>query len=210
MILKLKEPEIIKKNLKTENNIINIKKISTIDENNTKSLSPLILNKEKRILSNKYLNKIITTNNLKEKISFSDSNDKTIYKEKIPINKIDDNYEQINKDYIKRILGVRYREYETSEGQKTFTKLMIPNIKNFQYSKNYNNKKKKNKTMDKNKQQKPIKVDLLFYDQLTKKNKASYLKDIIIERQIKQRIISRNLMKNFMTINIEKTEKAYY
>ena len=210
MILKLKEPEIIKKNLKTENNIINIKKISTIDENNTKSLSPLILNKEKRILSNKYLNKIITTNNLKEKISFSDSNDKTIYKEKIPINKIDDNYEQINKDYIKRILGVRYREYETSEGQKTFTKLMIPNIKNFQYSKNYNNKKKKYKTIDKNKQQKPIKVDLLFYDQLTKKNKSSYLKDIIIERQIKQRIISRNLMKNFRTINIEKTEKVYY
>jgi hypothetical protein len=210
MILKLKEPEIIKKNLKTENNIINIKKISTIDENNTKSLSPLILNKEKRILSNKYLNKIITTNNLKEKISFSDSNDKTIYKEKIPINKIDDNYEQINKDYIKRILGVRYREYETSEGQKTFTKLMIPNIKNFQYSKNYNNKKKKYKTIDENKQQKPIKVDLLFYDQLTKKNKSSYLKDIIIERQIKQRIISRNLMKNFRTINIEKTEKVYY
>ena len=87
---------------------------------------------------------------------------------------------------------------------------MIPNIKNFQYSKNYNNKKKRYKTIEKNKQQKPIKVDLLFYDRLTKKNKASYLKDIIIERQIKQRIISRNLMKNFRTINIEKTEKVYY
>ena len=59
MILKLKEPEIIKKNLKTEKNIINIKKILIINKNNTKSLSPLILNKEKRILSNKYLNNII-------------------------------------------------------------------------------------------------------------------------------------------------------
>ena len=120
---------------------------------------------------------------------------------------MNDNLEQINKDYIKRIVGVRYREYETSEGQKTFTKMLIPNIKNSHYSKNYNNKRKKYKTLEKykNEQRKPIKVDLLFYDQLTKKNKASYLKDIILERQIKQRIISRNLMKYFKTINIEKT-----
>ena len=205
MILKLKEPEAIKKNLKTENNIININKISTNDENNSKSLSPLILHKENRLLSNKYLNKIITNNNLKDKISFPEFNDKT--KEKLIINKMNDNLEQINKDYIKRIVGVRYREYETSEGQKTFTKMLIPNIKNSHYSKNYNNKRKKYKTLEKykNEQRKPIKVDLLFYDQLTKKNKASYLKDIILERQIKQRIISRNLMKYFKTINIEKT-----
>ena len=42
---------------------------------------------------------------------------------------------------------------------------------------------------------------MLFYDQLTKKNKAFYLKDILIQKQAKERLFSRNVIKNYKTIN---------
>ena len=79
--------------------------------------------------------------------------------------------------------------------------MIIPYIEDVHRLRNKKNKKVKNNTFTK---YKSVKVDLLFYDQLTKKNKASYLKDILIQKQAKQRLFSRNVIKNFKTINVTK------
>ena len=79
--------------------------------------------------------------------------------------------------------------------------MIIPYIEDVHRLRNKKNKKVKNNTFTK---YKSVKVDLLFYDQLTKKNKASYLKDILIQKQAKQRLFSRNVIKNFKTINVAK------
>ena len=212
MMLKLKESDLKNNSLKTENNIINVKKISSNDKNEkeNKILSPLIIHKkENQILSNKYLNKMVATINSNEKIYFSEFKSKTCFKEKLSNIMTTESLVENYKEYIKRILGVKYREYETSKGQKTFTKMLIPNIEKAQFAGNFKNRKTNYKSLEKSNdiQPKPIKVDLLFYDQITKKNKANYLKDLILEKQIKQRIISRNVKKNYMTISVEKTEK---
>ena len=79
---------------------------------------------------------------------------------------------------------------------------MIPYIENVHHSRNKKNKKSRMKTLEVNKN---AKVDLLFYDQITKKNKAYYLKDIIIQNQIKKRLFSRNVIKPYKTISIKKS-----
>ena len=76
--------------------------------------------------------------------------------------------------------------------------MIIPYIEDVQRLRNIKNKEKRKNTFEK---YKSVKVDLLFYDQLTKKNKACYLKDILIQKQAKERLFSRNVIKNYKTIN---------
>ena len=202
---------------KNVNNDINSRKISNnikLENPNNKSNDinrlehVFIKNKENQILSNQYLNNIFSTENQNQtrKNILSKFENRTIYRNNTEQIKNRKNSKKIHKDYIKRILGARYKEHELPNGHKTFSKLMIPCIEN---SHNSRNKKSKKKTIEANKDSK---VDLLFYDQLTKKNKGYYLKDIILQNQIKQRILSRNKIKQYKTISIEKNKsnKVYY
>ena len=215
IIIKLKESELNKKLFPPEKNNININnnsetfKIKDNVENLNKAnnFDNLFINKEEnQILSNKYLNKILKNEDLDKNLLFSNSRKKT-YNLKAFSYDMAQNIEKEYKEYIKRILGTRYKEYEISKGQKTFTNMIMTHIKTMPNSRNYQNKIIQFKTFEKKKDEKikPIKVDLLFYDQLTKENKANYLKDIILERQIKQRILSRNVKKLYRTINIDKS-----
>ena len=205
---KIKEIEMENKLLKTRNNIVNVRKIYSSnkrnesddkkDYNNNFSTSYDNI-KEKHILSNKYINNI--KNNINQN-DFITSNNQNYHIERLKQINLTLTSEQEKKKYFKRILGVRYREYETSKGQKTFTKLMKPKVESFGNCKNLKyqiikfHKLKKGLTDD----TRPIKVDLLFYDQLIKKNKASYFKDIIFKNENRQKIISRNDKKLYKTI----------
>ena len=203
--LKLKEQD-NNKWIKTENNDINsIKKFSIVqlelsDDNSIDNKTIFTKFKENKILSNAYLNNIISKKKAENIIPTKNEN-KTISVDKlIKANKAE-NQDKKSEDFIKQILGVRYKEYDVSNGQKTFNKMIIPYIEDVHRLRNKKNKKVKNNTFTK---YKSVKVDLLFYDQLTKKNKASYLKDILIQKQAKQRLFSRNVIKNFKTINVAK------
>lgn len=166
-------------------------------------LNPILNRNENHFLSNNYLNKIISIENKEEKINSLNSKNKTNFNAKVVSNYQTD-YENIDKNYIKRIVGTRYREYKTSEGQKTFTKMIMPKIKRDKSSGNHKTKKIKYRTIENNNENRigPIKVDLLFYDQLTKKNNFIYFKDIILKNKANQRILSRNVKKIYKTINI--------
>ena len=156
--------------------------------------------KESRILSNAYLNNLITKKK-EENIIKSKFENKIINVDKSnKIHRTENNTEKNHEDYIKRILGVRYKEYDISNGQKTFSKMIIPYIEDVHRLRNIKDKKTRKNTFEK---YKSVKVDLLFYDQLTKKNKAYYLNDILIQKQAKERLFARNVIKNSKTINDE-------
>ena len=202
-ILKLKEQE-NNKFVKTDNNDNNyLKKYSIIqlelsDDNSQDNKMMFIKRKETRLLSNTYLNNLITKKK-EENIIKTKYENKTINVDKPnKIHKTENNTEKNHEDYIKQILGVRYKVYDISNGQKTFSKMIIPYIEDVQRLRNIKNKEKRKNTFEK---YKSVKVDLLFYDQLTKKNKACYLKDILIQKQAKERLFSRNVIKNYKTIN---------
>ena len=178
-----------------ETNLNNKKLENLILNNNSKnSLCPEIKSNEPRILSNQYLNNMVTKRNLIKDNSLSKIINKT-YSPDILNNK-NDNI-NINKDYIKRILGVRYKEYETTDGQKVVSNMLIPEIekvfkmKYLQYKKikNRNNKKQKEVNII------PIKVDLLMYENIIKKDNDFNLKETMIQQQIRRRILSRNVKK---------------
>ena len=207
--VKSKKEIIINKALKTENNQIKDKKFflnitKKNNENikiNDNNLKCFILEKKKnQILSNLYINNIITKKIQKEKTVSSKFENKTNSYDKIVKAEKTENSEQNHNDYVKKLLGVRFKENITSIGLKTFSKMLVP----INHSKIKRKEQIRNKTLDSN--IKPIKVDLLFYDKITEKNKF-FIKDIILQNQIKQRIISRNVLKNFKTINIDKNIK---
>ena len=204
-ILKLKEKE-NNKFIKTENKDNKfLKKYSIVqlelsDDNSQDNKLMIIKIKESRILSNAYLNNLITKKK-EENIIKSKFENKIINVDKSnKIHRTENNTEKNHEDYIKRILGVRYKEYDISNGQKTFSKMIIPYIEDVHRLKNIKDKKTRKNTFEK---YKSVKVDLLFYDQLTKKNKAYYLNDILIQKQAKERLFSRNVIKDSKTINDE-------
>ena len=203
--IKLKDSENIK-SFKIDNNDINFsKKISIIqlEISDDTSLDKQIIftkKKENKILSNPYLNNLITKKK-EENMIRTDYENKTINVNKLTKTHRKEMPEKSHENYIKQILGVRYKEYDVSNGQKTFSKMMIPYIKDVSRIKKIKNKKVKNKTFGK---YKSVKVDLLFYDQLTKKNQAYYLRDILIQKQAKERLFSRNVIKNYRSINVGK------
>ena len=209
--LKFDSPNIKTKILKNENIDIKSRKISNkimlekdnAQSNDIKNLEHVFINnKENQILSNKYLNNIFNTENQIRENILSKFENITIYTNKEEPIQNTEILKKYHKDYIKRILGTRYKEHELPNGHKTFSKLMIPYIENVHHSRNKKNKKSRMKTLEVNKN---AKVDLLFYDQITKKNKAYYLKDIIKQNQIKKRLFSRNVIKPYKTISIKKS-----
>lgn len=113
-------------------------------------------------------------------------------------------------DYMKRILGTRYKEHEISKEQIKFSKMLINNIETFHYFSNSEFKKNINLFLNKrlnniNTKVKPTKVDLLFYNRTIENNADNKFKAFSKEQTIKRRICSRNVRRRTKTICFTRT-----
>ena len=152
--------------LKTENNIINI-----TDANNKRNFSPLLIDKNyNQLLSNKSLYKNIMFKNPKESFPLSQSkNNPNLTETIISIENSEKNFKQFKKIYLTK-------ESKIQKVKKNLIKLINPNIENSQSSRNYKIKTKKFKTLDidRDKNFKPAKVDLLLYYKIYHEKESNY------------------------------------
>ena len=191
-------------NMKQKNNLINDNDGSMNEENITKmkiEYSSLGINEEnnldstiksngRQVLSNQYLNSLITNRNIIKNNALHKFQTKTYSPE---ITNYQNETLDLNKEYIKKILGVRYKDYEGIDGNKTLSKLLLPEIENtfkLRYIKNNKyNFKTRNIMKPKFVSINPKKVDLLIYDHILKKNNNNYInrKNNIAFHHIKKR-----------------------
>jgi hypothetical protein len=114
-------------------------------------------------------------------------------------------------DYMKMILGTRYKEHETTKEQKKFSKMLINNIETFHYFSNTEFKKNMNLFLNRklnsiNARLNPTKVDLLFYNRTVEnKNPNINFRAFSNEQATKKRICSRNVKRRTKTICFTRT-----
>ena len=179
-------------------------------------------------LSSKNLNNI--TENRKINIITNDSNDpkKIAYSEFSKKNVNIFYHEKVNQfpkfkrqkikdfnpmDYMKIILGTRYRKHEISKAQKQFSNMLTNNIEtinnyfNPEYQKNLKlllNQNIKYKYKD-HTMIKPTKVDLLVYNKTIENNSGANVRNNIHEQEMKKRLYSRNFRNRTKTICFTRT-----
>ena len=113
-------------------------------------------------------------------------------------------------EYMKIILGTRYREHEITKGQKKFTKMLLNNTETLNYFSNPEfsqnmNLFLNNQLYNLNSNLKPTKVDLLFYNKTIENNNDINFRAFSTEEETKRRIFSRNFIRRRKTICFTRT-----
>ena len=118
-------------------------------------------------------------------------------------------------NYMKIILGTRYKEHETSTGQKKFSKMLIENrhlinkvnVINCYSSNDYKNNNCINTFFksDNFYTVKPSQVDLLLYNKTIEKNNGVKFRNFTHEQDNKRRIFSRNIKRRTKTTCFTRT-----
>ena len=116
-------------------------------------------------------------------------------------------------DYMKIILGTRYREHEISKGQKKFSNMLTHNIETINYFSNPEFQKNINLFLNQNKYNKynystmvkPTKVDLLVYNKTIENNSSVNFRNFSQEQEVKKRLCSRNVKRRTKTICLTRT-----
>ena len=118
-------------------------------------------------------------------------------------------------NYMKTILGTRYKEHETSTGQKKFSKMLIENrhlINKVNAINCYSSNDFKNNNCintffksDNFIKVKPSQVDLLLYNKTIEKNASIKFRNFSNEQENKRRIFSRNVKRRTKTTCFTRT-----
>ena len=118
-------------------------------------------------------------------------------------------------NYMKTILGTRYKEHETSAGQKKFSKMLIENRHlinkvnaiNCYSSNNFKNNNCINTFFKSDNFYigKPSQVDLLLYNKTIEKNANIKSRNFSNEQENKRRIFSRNIKRRTKTTRFTRT-----
>ena len=117
-------------------------------------------------------------------------------------------------EYMKIILGTRYREHEITKGEEQFSKMLTHNLQtincfsNPEFQKNMNLFLNHNNKFGKyhyNSIIKPTKVDLLVYSKTIENNPGINYRNFTHEQETKKRLCSRNVKRRTKTICFTKT-----
>ena len=171
------------------------------------------------VIENKKINIITNGTNDPKKIAFSEfskKNSKIFFNSKsnklpkFKLRKLKD-FNPI--EYMKIILGTRYKGRHLTKGQKKFSNMLAHNLMTINYFSNPEFKKNMGLILDENKIGKynsntlfkPTKVDLLVYNKTIENNSKIHLRDFSHEQETKQRLCSRNVKRMAKTICFTRT-----
>ena len=168
------------------------------------------------VIENKKINIITSGKKDPKKLAFSEFSRKNLNNlNPVKVNKLR-KYKNLNIadfkpiDYMKIVLGTRYREHEISKGQKKFSKMLINNIETLNYFSNSEFKKNINLFLNKKLSEldsklRPTNVDLLLYNKTIENNSDINFRAFSNEQEIKKRVCSRNVKRRTKTICFTRT-----
>ena len=147
--------------------------------------------------------------------AFSELSKKYHLENKLPIMKHQKTAQFNPLNYMKIILGTRYKEHETSTGEKKFSKMLIENrhlINKVNAVNCYSTNDFKNNNCintffksDNIYKVKPSQVDLLLYNKTIEKNSGVKFRNFSNEQENKRRIFSRNIKRRTKTTCFTRT-----
>ena len=114
-------------------------------------------------------------------------------------------------DYMKIILGTRYKKHEITKAHKQFSNMLTNNIETINNFYNPDFKQNMKLLLNQNIKYKyhtmitPTKVDLLVYNKTIENNSGANVKIISHEQQMKKRLYSRNFRSRTKTICFTRT-----
>ena len=116
-------------------------------------------------------------------------------------------------DYMKIILGTRYREHEITKGEKKFSNMLTHNLETINYFSNQEFRNNINLFLNQNKfckynfpnMIKPSKVDLLVYNKTIENNPEVKYRNFSNEQKAKKRLGTRNIQRITKTICFTRT-----
>ena len=116
-------------------------------------------------------------------------------------------------DYMKIILGTRYREHEVTKGEKKFSNMLTHNLETINYFSNPEFRNNLNLFLNQNKfgkynfpnMIKPSKVDLLVYNRTIESIPDIKYRNFTNEQKTKKRLGSRNIQRRTKTICFTRT-----
>ena len=116
-------------------------------------------------------------------------------------------------EYMKIILGTRYKGEHTTKGEKKISNMLSHNFATINYFSNLEFRKNLDLIINENKIRKynfnslvkPTKVDLLAYNKTIENNSNIYWRDFSHEQEIKKRLCSRNVKRRTKTICFTRT-----
>ena len=116
-------------------------------------------------------------------------------------------------DYMKIILGTRYKEHEITKGEKQFSNMLTHNLETINYLSNPEFRNNINLFLNQNKigkynfpnMIKPSKVDLLLYNKTIESNPEIKYRNFSNDQKTKKRLDSRNIQRRTKTICFTRT-----